>query len=88
MVYSLAGCTGEAGHEIVVLFLPGRHVFGNRSGEDFITLLLERVFLLLLSLELVILGVVLLILVEDLGIAGEVVLIGCPALVSLAWGVI
>jgi len=88
LVYSLAGCTGEAGHEIVVLLLPGRHIFGDRSGEHFITLLLKRVLLLLLSLELVILGVVLLVLVEDLWILGEVVLIGRPALVSLAWGVI
>lgn len=85
---SLARGTSVSGHKIVVLLLPWRHISGDLSREDLVALLLERVLILGLLLESVILGVILLVLVEHLWIVGQVLLIRSPGLVSLTWGVV
>ena len=86
--FSLAGGTCEARHKVVILLLPGRHVSWDLSCEDLTTLLFKRVLLLGSLLDFIILGVVLLILVEDVRVVAQIVLVGRPVFVELARGVV
>ena len=88
MCDSLAGGSSEARHKVVVLLLPRRHVSRDFSREDLTSLLFKRILLLGCLLDLIVLGVVLLVLVEDVRVVAQIVLVGRPGLVELARGVV
>jgi hypothetical protein len=85
---SLAWCTCVFGHEIVIALLPRWHVLREAASERVLALLLHGVLIFEALLHLLEASVVLLILAEDFGVLGHVLLIGQPSLIMWISGVL